>query len=289
MHSDDILTFLTLADTRNFTRTAERLNVVQSTVSNRIRSLEDETGTLLVTRDKSGVRLTPAGETFLEHAKAIYERMDQALRETQMQQKYKGHLHVGSIHWAYDCYVQELLQTFAAQHPEISVSVTVGHGEELVPKICEKQLDCAFLAGEVSSRNVDTTLFRETEIVFTGPKRYVSLTEGIPYREIAQQDLIYADIWDSFLSEISTGSLSDKSLFRLRCNQLRDAKAFCLAGLGCCFLPHPMIENELAQGQLVGIPILDIQPRKAQIYLASLKEGGSYALDRWLDFLSKVY
>ena len=45
MNRDDLLTFLTLADCRNFTRTAERLNVVQSTVSNRIRSLEETLGT----------------------------------------------------------------------------------------------------------------------------------------------------------------------------------------------------------------------------------------------------
>ena len=288
MNREDLFTFLTLADCRNFTRAAERLNVVQSTVSNRIRNLEETLGTPLVTRDKSGVLLTPAGEVFLEHAKIICEQMDAALRETQMQKKYKGTLRIGSIHWGYDCYVQELLEGFAAEHPEISVTVTVGHGEELVPMICEKRLDCAVLAGEVSSRNVETKLFRETDTVFAGGRTYAYLAGGIPRADVANQELIYADIWDNYLSELSTGDLSDRSIFRLRCNQLKDAKAFCLAGFGCCFLPRPMIENELADGSLTSIPIEDLQPQKSRLYLAALKEGRSYALQCWLEYLGQA-
>ena len=287
MNHDDLLTFLTLADCRNFTRTAERLNVVQSTVSNRIRSLEETLGTPLVTRDKSGVLLTPAGEVFLEHAKIIYEQMDAALRETQMQQKYKGNLRVGSVHWGYDCCVQQLLEGFAAEHPEISISVTVGHGEELVPMICEKRLDCAVLAGDVSSRNVETTLLREADTVFTGGRAYAHLSDGISRQDVAKQDLIYADIWDNYLSELSTGDLSDRSLFRLRCNQLKDAKAFCLAGFGCCFLPRPMIEKELADGSLTAIPIEGLQPQKSRLYLAALKAERFYALRCWMDYLGQ--
>jgi LysR family transcriptional repressor of citA len=287
MNHDDLLTFLTLADCRNFTRTAERLNVVQSTVSNRIRSLEETLGTLLVTRDKSGVLLTPAGEVFLEHAKIIYEQMDAALRETQMQKKYKGNLRIGSIHWGYECFVQKLLEGFAAQHPDISISVTVGHGEELVPMICEKRLDCAVLADEVSSRNVGIRLFRETDTVFAGGRKYAHLAGGISREDVAEQELIYADIWDNYLSELSSGELSDRSIFRLRCNQVKDAKAFCLAGFGCCFLPRPMIEKELADGSLTAIPIEGLQPQKSRLYLAALKAERSYALRCWMDYVGQ--
>ena len=61
-------TFLDLTKTLNFNHSAERLNVSQSTVSSRIRVLEEQLGTPLFTRGRSGARLTPSGERFQAHA-----------------------------------------------------------------------------------------------------------------------------------------------------------------------------------------------------------------------------
>src|ERR1700760_3628373 len=64
-------TFLAIAQTRSFTRAAERLGLRQSTVSQHIRKLEDEAGRRLFVRDTHSVTTTADGEAMIEFARSI--------------------------------------------------------------------------------------------------------------------------------------------------------------------------------------------------------------------------
>ena len=61
MDTTTLRTFITLAEIKNFTKTAQQLFVAQSTVTNRIRDLETELGVALFIRNHKQVDLTPAG------------------------------------------------------------------------------------------------------------------------------------------------------------------------------------------------------------------------------------
>lgn len=73
-------TFLDLAETRSFNRTAERLGVSQSTVSARIRALEALIGQRLFARSRAGTRPTAAGERFEGHARDLRHGWAEARR-----------------------------------------------------------------------------------------------------------------------------------------------------------------------------------------------------------------
>lgn len=66
MDEKDLLIFLTLAETGNLTRTAEKLYLAQPTLSKRLQNMEAELGAQLFLRSKHGVALTPAGEAARE-------------------------------------------------------------------------------------------------------------------------------------------------------------------------------------------------------------------------------
>jgi DNA-binding transcriptional LysR family regulator len=72
--------FVVVAEERNITRASRKLRIAQPPLSRGIRSLEDELGTQLFERTPRGVDLTPAGELFLDHARAILARVDEATR-----------------------------------------------------------------------------------------------------------------------------------------------------------------------------------------------------------------
>src|SRR6218665_3924149 len=64
-------TFLEIASTGSFVAAAGRLNIPQPAGSRRVKALEDQLGRRLFVRNKSGARLTPAGERFVRHAASL--------------------------------------------------------------------------------------------------------------------------------------------------------------------------------------------------------------------------
>jgi DNA-binding transcriptional LysR family regulator len=77
-----VRSFVAVAEERNFGRAAERLRIAQSAVSQQIKSLERSLGVTLFDRTARPIELTPAGDRFLGHARAILESVDRAVDET---------------------------------------------------------------------------------------------------------------------------------------------------------------------------------------------------------------
>jgi DNA-binding transcriptional LysR family regulator len=86
MQIDLLDTFLDLAETRSFHRTAEKLGVTQSTVSARIAALEEAVGSRLFDRSRAGTDLTPEGKRFEPHARALRHEWHEAKRRIQIPQ-----------------------------------------------------------------------------------------------------------------------------------------------------------------------------------------------------------
>lgn len=63
--------FVTVCETGNIARAAEKANIVGSAISKRLAQLEDTVGTPLLVRKRHGVAPTPAGKTLLEHARSM--------------------------------------------------------------------------------------------------------------------------------------------------------------------------------------------------------------------------
>ena len=73
--------FVAVCETRNIARAAEQQAIVGSAISKRLAALEDTVGTPLLVRRRHGVAPTPAGETLLEHARALLARAAQVERD----------------------------------------------------------------------------------------------------------------------------------------------------------------------------------------------------------------
>ena len=78
--------FITLAEELNFTRTAQRLHIVQPALSRQIKELEKELHILLFRRNKRSVELTEAGRIFLPEAIKTLEQAEHAVTQARRAQ-----------------------------------------------------------------------------------------------------------------------------------------------------------------------------------------------------------
>ncbi len=276
MDFEELRTFIVLAECKSFTKTAEIQHIVQSTVSNRIHSLEEYTGAQLVIRDKAGIVLTTEGSVFLEYAKRIKELDNSALHEIHMLKNYNDRLNVGCAQWIFDYCAGDYIKIFSKTYDKIAINITIAHSEEIILLLQDQIYDVAVMGYKVKAANLVNCPFLVSDIIFVGAAEYYGhLHKGIKKRGLVDLPLIYSDIWENYLSEISENILSDKKIFKVHCNMLDVAKEFCIEGIGCCFFPEIAVRKEIESGLLIQIPIEDLQIKHFQVYMVYNK----YRLD----------
>ncbi|GAA5061102.1 LysR family transcriptional regulator [Streptomyces similanensis] len=135
-----------VAETRNFTRAAERCSVVQSSLSHRIAGLERELGVRLFARTSRRVELTGAGAAFLAGARECLAAADRAAADAAAAAGVvRGRLAVGVIVTTAAVDVPELLRRYRARYPDVRVVLRSDRSDRLVAAIRDGDLDIAFL------------------------------------------------------------------------------------------------------------------------------------------------
>ena len=88
--------FVAVGEEENMSRAAVKLHVSQPALSKQVRDLEDEIGFSLLQRTAKSVRLTEAGRMFLDNARALLRRADEAVKEARAVARAEpAELHVG--------------------------------------------------------------------------------------------------------------------------------------------------------------------------------------------------
>jgi DNA-binding transcriptional LysR family regulator len=130
----------------SFSAAAEALAYTQSAVSQAIARLEEETGTKLVVRDRSGVRPTAAGSTLVEHAETIFAQIDAAETDLAAVLGVRiGRLRMASFPSAGATLMPLAIATFREAHPDVSLTLAEGEPEEIAPRLRAGEFDLALL------------------------------------------------------------------------------------------------------------------------------------------------
>lgn len=138
-------TFLTVADTGSFIEAARKMHVTQSTVSARIRTLEDHLEKDLFERSKAGAALTSAGEQFRRHALALVRVWQHAQMEVSGSDKHRDRLSVGAPVGLWDGFLLRWVCWLRSNIPDIAVSARAQLPADVTQGMLEGTLDLAIL------------------------------------------------------------------------------------------------------------------------------------------------
>lgn len=136
-------TFLMVAETGSFIESARKMHVTQSTVSARVKVLEDLLGRPLFERSKYGASLTAAGEQFRKHALALVRVWQHAQLDVGLSDQHRDHLSVGAPLCLWDGFLLRWIAWLRSSIPDIAVSAIAGVSSGLTQRLIEGTLDLA--------------------------------------------------------------------------------------------------------------------------------------------------
>ena len=135
--------FIFLAETKSFTKTAERVGCTQSAVSQQINKLENMLGKSLLVRSRV-LQLTVDGELFLSYARPIYALHKQAL-DRFTKPELEGEVKFGLPENFAHIYLQDILSDFIRIYPRILLNVECDLTLNLFEKFKKNELDLVLI------------------------------------------------------------------------------------------------------------------------------------------------
>ncbi len=159
-----IKTLLTVAEEKNFTKAAEKLNLTQPAVSHQINLLEEELNTQIFIRKKGDIVPTQSGEIIINYAKrinAMYNKLKDEITDSNRHINIK----LGITHTAESNQITEIIGLYLKENPEVKVTIITDTTKELYKMVNNYELDLAIVDTKYNHENLDFILLDSDYLV----------------------------------------------------------------------------------------------------------------------------
>jgi DNA-binding transcriptional LysR family regulator len=187
--------FVAASDYGSFRKASVALGVQESTISRRIRDMEDGLGSALFHRHSGGVCLTIAGQSLLSRARKVLRYASEGAEIVNAVGRVKdGRLRVGIFTSLASGFLQELLRSFGEKHGGVQLEIADGNPAEHVAAIRQFRLDIAFLTGTQVWPQCETIhLWHERVFVVLPEAHALVPKDEVSWHDIAHEKFIVMD------------------------------------------------------------------------------------------------
>lgn len=246
MDIDLARTFLAVVDSGSFVEAARRVYVTQSTVSMRIRTLEEQLGKPLFERSKAGAVLTAAGAQFHKHAVALVRVWEQARLEVSLPPGYQAALTVGGQYSLWDGFLLDWLARMRAKAPEVAIRTLSGVSPALMQRLVEGTLDFGVMYTPQGRPGFEVEMLFEEELVLVSsePRPAGGKQGGRPGRNYIYIDWgpeFQVDHSLNFPDIVTPGLYMELGSLGLK---------YLLENRASAYLPRRLVKGPLAEGRL---------------------------------------
>lgn len=276
MDIEQARTFLAITAHGSFLEASRQLHLTQSTVSARIQRLEEELGTRLFIRNRSGASLTPSGQRFLEHAKRLVLTAEQARHDVGLPGRYRATIRIGGRIALWEGFLPQWVGWMRRVTTDIAIRCEIGFEEDLMRRLIEGTLDIGLMYTPSHSPGLIVEhLFDETLVLVSSRSDDVKPGE----------DYIYVEWGPGFYFQHA------RSYPELeRPPQIANigwlGVQLVLGNGGSCFLPARMAEPFITSGRLYRVAGSPEYVHPA--YMVYPREAASTVLERALQGLREL-
>lgn len=283
--------FVRVAERENFSRAAEDLHLTQPAVSLQIKALEKDYGAVLFERGKRQVRLTPAGDILLVHAREVLRQEKEARRLIEdLVAIPRGPLSIGASYTVGEYVLPRLLSPFLSRHPDIVPSISIANTQRVVEGLKAHQIEVAIVEGEVQADGLDVSPFVRDQLVVIVPRHHRLAGEpSVPATDLEK------DVW--LLREPGSGTReATERLFRetgispgrtVQLGSTQAIKESVEVGLGVSLISRWAIRKEMALATLSPLLVQGNSMDRLLFVVVERVQFRSRALQVFLQFLAE--
>jgi len=283
----DLRLFVAVAEERKLTRAAARQHLSLAAASARVRGLEEQAGLPLLLREPRGMRLTPAGEAFLHHARAILRQVENLRADLQ---EYggglRGHLRIFANTTAVSDILPAILPRVLAGNPRINVEIQEKPNADIARGVLEGRADIGIVSSRVDTLGLEAVHFSTDQLVLaTAAGHRFARRKRVEFAEVLDEDLIgmYAgSTLQTFLTEVSE-ALGKPMQVRVRVNSFDAVCRIVATGVGVGVVPESAARRNQASLGIAIVELADpwrVRERYALVRdIASLPAAGQALLD----------
>ena len=261
MDSRQLKCLVAVAEERNISRAAVRLNLSQPTLTRHIQALEEELEVLLFKRTTWGVQLTEAGEALLIHARSIQNHIQLVIEYAQSQANGQTErLDIGAFGAVLLTYVPGILEAYTGKYPAVEAVIHNLPKERMVESLRQGRLLVFFdrLVPDLPDLRKEKVM-REPVLVALNQNNPLAAKETINFEELRDQPIISGRFPGS--TKTPTQILAEHYRIDLRLAQTSDnlisAVSMVAGGFGSCIVPQSM--------QILKLPNVVYRPLVAEI------------------------
>ena len=262
MEISQLEVFLAVAREGGFSRAAEKLYRTQSAVSQAIRKLEDEIGEPLFDRSTRDGVMTDAGQVLREYAERLLNLRENA-REAlgELRELQKGKLVVGANEFT-ALYLLRVLAEFRRLHPAIRIVVQRSLGSQIPDDIRRHNCEFGVLTYDPQDPELASVVVYSDELIFVVPPHHPLARESqVSIRQLGAESFVAHIVSSPYREKVIQAFEKHKTPLHMGVElpTLQAIKRFVAMGNGVAFLPEISVEDEIARGELVRIPVQELR------------------------------
>jgi len=253
MNTSDLKIFEAVAAHGSFTKAAEEMFTVQSNVTARIKSLEEEFKISFFKRTSRSVELTAAGEVFMQFSKVINHLVEEVKQDLSDSAQLSGSLKIGCIETTLALKVPGVISHFTDRYPDVNLSFKADNSPNLINDVLDYKLDAAFVGAPVTVAELGTRVVKEDRLVIVTAKDHPGLSD-LKRRPVK---IVVFDQGCSYRARLELW-LANRGVVNYQCtvvNTMEGIVNFVEAGIGITLLPTDLIEQFYYKRKLKTYPV----------------------------------